>query len=577
MHRSIGILLLLICTACGEDGSSSTRADLLFTGGTVYDGSGAVGFHADVAVRGDTIVAIGSLDRWTTDRRIELSGLAIVPGFVDMHSHADLILTAGRPLAEELLAAKLQQGITTILIGNCGLGTAPSNRRGAEILAAVNGWMTPLGTSAEPLSFGSYLDAIEAAGPPLNVAALVPHGALRSSVAGLRSGPLAESEISTMRSALEEAFDQGAWGLSFGLIYPPGMFSPTEELSALAGVAARHERLISAHIRGSSELLLPATREWIEVARQSGARAQHSHLEAVGEPYWPLIEEVLALEDAARLEGVDIAHDVFPYTRAATMMLAIFPPAALEGGLPALLERLADPLSRARIRETIERQTPTWPPWTEGGWPHNLVSAVGWRGIRIASLGENRPDPRVGASLAELSERLGRPPFEIVADLMLEFDGRVGQSVEQISGFDGREEGLERILVHPQSSVISDAEDYGRGSPHPAAAGAFAKALRWNRERRLLPWEVLIHKMTGGPAARIGLTDRGRLQVGDPADLVVIDLETVTDRSEGENRRQTAIGIDWVLLGGQVVVENGIYRGGAKGSVLRHPAGGMDE
>ena len=577
MRRTTLLFLLLTWTACSGTPDASRQAELLFFGGTVYDGSGSAGYPADIAVRDGSIVAIGSLDDWTAGKRIELHGRAIAPGFVDMHSHADLILTTGDELAERLLAAKLRQGITTILIGNCGLGTAPTNRDGAEILAAVNGWMTPVGTSAEPLSFDEYLSSIETAGPPLNVAALVPHGALRISAAGPRSGPLTEAELRTMRANLETAFDEGAWGLSFGLIYPPGMFSPTAELSALAEVAARRGRLISAHIRGSSELLLPATREWIEVARQSGARAQHSHLEAVGEPYWPLIEEVLALEDAARQEGIDIAHDVFPYTRAATMMLAIFPPAALEGGLPALLDRLADPVSRAEIRETIERQTPVWPPWTEGGWPHNLVSAVGWQGILVASLGEDRPDPRVGASLAELSHRSGRPPFEIVADLMLEFDGRVGQSVEQISGKGGAEEWLERILVHPYSSVISDAEDYGRGNPHPAAAGAFAKALRWNRERRLLPWEALIHKMTGGPAARIGLTDRGRLQVGVPADLVVLNLETVTDRSEDGNPRAPATGIDWVLLGGQIVVENGIYRGGAHGSVLRHPAGGMDE
>jgi len=319
-------------------------------------------------------------------------------------------------------------------------------------------------------------------------------------------------------------------------------------------------------------MLLPATRELVEVARRSGARTHHSHMEAVGRRFWDQIPQMLAIEDSARKEGLAIGHDVFPYTRAATMMSAIFPPWALEGGLPALLERLEDPASVERIRSDIETQRPAWPPWIPGGWPHNLVGAVGWEGIVVASVGPDGPTELVGRSLADIARERGADPFDVVVQLLVSQDGRVGQQVAQISGDEDHLDRLLQILSHPAAAVISDAEDYGRGAPHPAHAGAFARALRLNRERASMSLQEIVRKMSGYPASILGIEDRGVIREGAAADLVVFDPATVADRASWSAPREPAEGVSHVVLNGRVVVDEGRYVGGAYGEVLRSGA-----
>ncbi len=349
------------------------------------------------------------------------------------------------------------------------------------------------------------------------------------------------------------------------MIYPPGMYSDTDELTSLARIVAERDGLFTAHVRGSSETLQDATDELIEVSRATNVRTHHSHLEAVGESFWPGIETILAAEDGARAAGLTISHDVFPYTRAATMMSAIFPPWSLEGGVPALLERLEDPDARERIRNELETRAPEWPPWQPGGWPHNLVGAVGWDGICVASVGPDGPAHYVGRDLQSIGKEERRDPFDVVADLMLSERGQVGQLVGEISGSDD----LLRILKHPAAAVISDAEDYGRGVPHPAHAGAFPRALRLNREHALMPDGEMIRRMTAYPASIVGLTGVGRLEVGDVADLVVFDPATVADEADWGSPRSHASGVEGVMIGGQWVVREGDYLPGSNGRVLR--------
>jgi N-acyl-D-aspartate/D-glutamate deacylase len=552
--------------ACG---APSPPADLLLYGGTLVDGSGAPPRRADVAVAGGRIVAVGDLAGAAARRRIDVTGLTVTPGFVDLHSHADLILLADASTRRRLLAAKLQQGVTTTLTGNCGLGVAPATPAAAQILAQVNGWMTPDGVRPGPLDVAGYLAQLEAEALPLNVGTLVPHGPVRVSVMGLAPGAPSEGQLAEMQRLVRAGLDAGAYGLSAGLIYPPGMYSATDELVALAEVAASRDAVFSAHVRGSSETLLPATEELIEIGRRSGARVHHSHLEAVGERFWPEVRRVLRLEDDARAAGVRISHDVFPYTRAATMMAAVFPPWSLDGGLEALVRRLRDPSQRRRIREDIETQVPEWPPWSAGGWPHNLVGAVGWDGILVASVGANGPTDWVGRNLAELGAELGRDPFDVVADLMIDQRGRVGQLVDEISGRGEQVDALLEILRHPSAAVISDAEDYGRGTPHPAHAGAFPRALRLARERELMPLEAMVRKMTGHPAELYGIRERGVVRVGAAADLTVLDSDGVTDRATWEEPRRTASGIPWVIVNGTIAVEQGRLVEGSAGRVLR--------
>jgi len=568
-HRApvlVGIALTLL-TGC--NGTQPVSVDLLVRGGTLIDGTGASSRLADVAVKDGRIHAIGTdLDVRAT-REIDATDRVVAPGFVDLHSHADLILLADRETQERLLAARIAQGVTTVIVGNCGLGVAPAGVEAAAILAGINGWMTPAGVEPGPLSVDEYLDRLASAGVALNVGTLIPHGPVRISAMGAAAGAPSEAQLEAMRRTVERGLDDGALGLSTGLIYPPGMYAATDELAALARVVAGKDGLFTSHVRGSSETLIPAARELIEIARVSGARVHHSHLEAVGERFWPDVSQVLALEDEARETGLDISHDVFPYTRAATMMSAIFPPWALEGGVPALLERLRDPEVRDRLKHDLERRVPEWPPWKDGGWPHNLVGAVGWDGILVASVRPDGPSEWVGRSLAEVAADEGRHPLDVVADLMISQGGQVGQLVDEISGRDGRIETLLSILAHPAASVISDAEDYGRGVPHPAHAGAFARALRLNRERDLLPLTDLVRRMTSRPAGLVRLEDRGVLRRGAYADLVIFDAPQVKDRATWERPRATAEGVNWVIVNGKIVVEDGRYAGGLYGYVLR--------
>ncbi len=564
--RGLAAVLVLVTAACG-----TPDVEMIFEGGTVYDGSGGAPYVADVAVRDDRIHAIGDLGETTARRRIDVAGQAVAPGFVDLHSHADLILLADSSTQQRLLQAKIAQGVTTAFVGNCGLGVAPSNDAAAAILSDVNGWMTPDGVEAGALSVGAFLDRLESHGVPLNIGTLVPHGPVRISAMGLAAGSPTEDQMTEMLGAVEQGLTEGAFGLSTGLIYPPGMFSATDELVGLAVLVAQYDGLFTSHIRGSSNTLIRATLELIEVTRRSGVRSHHSHLEAAGEPFWQGIQDILYMEDEARAQGLRISHDVFPYTRAATMMSAIFPPWALEGGIDALLERLKDDSARSRMRNEIETHVPQWPPWEAGGWPHNLVGAVGWDGIIVASVGSGGAESLIGKNLAEIGRAEGRHPFDVVADLMIAEKGQVGQLVDEISGRGDDRSHLQTILTHPAAAIVSDAEDYGRGVPHPAHAGAFARVLRMAREESI-PLEETIRRMTSYPASIVGLTDRGRVDPGAPADLVVFDPQKIGDRATWDDPRLSAEGVLHVILNGEPVVRDGRYVGGLEGMVLRRKA-----
>ncbi len=562
--QRIAAFLLLGTAACG-----APEVELILEGGTVYDGSGNAPYVADVAVQKGRIHAIGDLGETTARRRIDVAGQAVAPGFVDLHSHADLIVLADSRTQQRLLQAKIAQGVTTAFVGNCGLGVAPSNDAAAAILSDVNSWMTPDGVEAGALSVGSFLDRLESQGVALNVGTLVPHGPVRISAMGLAAGAPTEDQMTAMLGAVERGLTDGAFGLSTGLIYPPGMFSATDELVGLAVLVAQYDGLFTSHIRGSSNTLIRATLELIEVTRRSGVRSHHSHLEAVGEPFWQGIQDILYMEDEARAQGLHITHDVFPYTRAATMMSAIFPPWALEGGIDALLARLEDDTTRSRMRREIETHVPLWPPWEAGGWPHNLVGAVGWDGIIVASIGSGDAGSMIGKSLAEIGRTQGRHPFDVVADLMIAQHGQVGQLVDEISGRGDDRSYLQSILTHPAAAIVSDAEDYGRGVPHPAHAGAFARVLRMAREESSITLEEAIRRMTSYPASIVGLTDRGRIDPGAHADLVVFDTEKVGDRATWDAPRLTADGVLHVIVNGTQVVRDGGFVGGLAGTVLR--------
>jgi len=539
---------------------------VVIRGGVVVDGTGAPARRADLLIEGDRIGGIAADlspggNAAPAGGTIDAIGMVVCPGFVDLHSHADLIVTLPPQRQRALMEGRLAQGITTEIIGNCGLGVFPCAAESMIEQRAIVAWMTPPDAMGWPVPAWSDLAGwsahLERNGLWNNVGALQPHGPLRVVAAGLARAPGTPEVIARMTRALEASLDAGAFGLSTGLIYPPGIFTEPAEIVALSRVVRGRcgdGAYIASHIRGSSETLLPAVDELIDVGRKSGARLQHSHNEAVGRDHWGKIEEVLVMEQSARSSGVAIAYDMFPYTVAATMMVAIYPPWAIDGGIDRLLERLGDPVTRRTIETAIASHVPTWPPWTPDGWPHNLIRAVGWDHIAIGSVGSESGKRYEGMNLVELGRATGKSPFDAISDLMIAEGGIVSQMIHGISGDEGHEEGIEMLLKHPAGAVCTDANDYGKGRPHPAGWGAYPKVLgRWVRERRLLSMEEAVRKMTGYPASLIGLKDRGVIRTGAFADLVVFDPKTVNSAADVANPRRPATGIRCVLVNGAQV------------------------
>ncbi len=545
--------------------------DITIQNAIIIDGTGLPAYRADIAIKGDRIAAIGKLDA-KAKQTINARGRTVIPGIIDPHSHADLILPLAPKRQAELMRCKLAQGVTTTVIGNCGLGCAPvANGEAEAILRAVNAWMTPEPVEWKWRTVGEYLDRIESNGLVMNIATLAPHGPVRISAMGLAKGAPSKSQMKKMRAMVERAMKDGALGLSTGLIYPPGMYSDTDELKELARVVAEYGGVYASHIRGSSETLIPAVKELLEVGRETGVRVHHSHNEAVGRENWPKIDRTLAMEEEAERQGVRVSFDMFPYTAAATMMIAIYPPWALEGGVDRLIERLRDRKTRWRIERDIEKKRPSWPPWGEGGWPHNLVGATGWDSIFVGHVESRRNKRYENRSLAELAKMTGKRPFEAISDLIVEERGQVSMLIFEISGErDGREL-LGKYARHRLSAFCTDAEDYGRGSPHPAAYGAFARILaKYVREDRALTLEEAVRKMTSYPARIFGLKDRGVIRPRAFADLTIFDPGRVNDRASFEKPRREAAGIERVIVNGRIAYENNQALGKLPGSAIRN-------
>jgi N-acyl-D-amino-acid deacylase len=547
--------------------------DIIIRNAEVIDGAGLPAYRADVAIRSDRIAAIGQFEA-KANRTIDARGLTLIPGVIDPHSHADLILPLDPKRQTELMRCKLTQGVTTTVVGNCGLGCAPiANREAEGVLRAVNAWMTPESVEWNWRTVGEYLDRIESNGLPVNIATLAPHGPVRISAMGLAKGAPSKTQLKKMRAMVERAMRDGALGLSTGLIYPPGMYSDTDELKELARVVADYDGVYTSHIRGSSETLIPAVKELLDLGRETGVHVHHSHNEAVGREHWRKIDRVLAMEEEAEREGVRVSFDMFPYDAAATMMIAIYPPWALEGGVDRLIERLNDPKTRRRIGRDVERKKPSWPPWGEHGWPHNLVRATGWDAIYIGYV-ESRKNKRYeNRSLAELARLTGKSPFDAVSDLIIEERGQVSMLIFEISG--GREERnlLVKYARHRLGAFCTDAEDYGRGLPHPAAYGAFPKIFsKYVREDGALTIEEAVRKMTSYPARIFGLKDRGLIRPGAYADLVLFDPKRINDRANFENPRRQATGIKLVIINGVVTLETHQALNNLPGTVIRNGA-----
>ncbi len=521
--------------------------DLVFKGGLVVDGSGAAARRADVGLTGDRIAAVAQgLDGRQT---IDCSGHVVAPGFIDTHSHSDV-----RILAEPTLPMKLLQGITLEVLGQDGISVAPVRVEEREAWRQnLTGLLGDFGVEWDWSSVGEYLARVAAARPAQDVAYLAPHGALRQAVLGGGDRVASPEDLAGLGAELERALDEGACGLSTGLIYPPCCYADTAELIALGGVLARKGGPFVVHLRSESDRILEAAQEMVRVADESACAIHVSHIKVAGPRNWQHADAFLAILEEAQFRGADVTADQYPYAAGSTLLGAILPPWAHDGGLEATLARLRNPAARARMREVM----------TAAGsqeWD-NFWYWTGPQGIVIADVPSGRHGDVVGKSLTDVARHWGKDPVEAAFDLLLE--ERMGVAMISLSQ---DEPIVERFLSLPYACVGSDGLLGGR--PHPRAYGTYPRILgRYVREKGILTLEEAVRKMTSQAAEAFGFEDLGYVRPGLRANLVVFDPETVMDRATFDDPLQLPLGIRDVVVGGEAVVRDGDVTGVRPGRI----------
>lgn len=521
---------------------------LVIRRGRVYDGTGNPWFAGDIGVTGDRIAAIGDLSGCKAEKVIDANGMAVAPGFIDIHTHSDTSL-----LIDSRGESHIRQGVTTAVIGNCGTSAAPvgSDEQLKRQLPAGFLWRWK--------TYAEYLACVEKAGTSMNVVPLVGHGTVRNAVMGYNSDKPSGAQLEEMANLVRQAMEDGCFGISTGLIYTPGCYGDTTEIVVLAKVAAGYGGLYFTHIRGENDTLLDAIAEAIEIGRQSGAPVQIAHLKAMGSHMWGKSVDVLRMIDEARAEGLEVTFDQYPYTASATGLAATLPPWAQSGGREKFLERLKDRDTRARMRKDMEDGVDGW---------FSLLKGVGWDKILITNC---REPEWIGKSIAEIGAAQGKDGFHACFDLLLDNGGLVN-----IVFFNIGDEDLERIMRHPAGMVGSDSSSsavdgpLSVGKPHPRSYGTFARVLgHYARDKGVISLEEAIRKMTAMPSRKLRLWDRGLLRPGMKADIVVFDPETVADRATYVDPFQYAEGVSTVIVNGRVTVESGHNTGEKAGQVLR--------
>lgn len=520
--------------------------DVVVGGGTVLDGTGAPGRVADVGVTAGRVTAVAEPGTLSGAARIDADGLVVCPGFIDLHSHADFSI-AGHPGAD----AALTQGVTTLVTGNCGFSPFPVGdldalQAGSAFLRGELDWSW---TDA-----AGFADAVDAARPAVNLALQVGHSALRLAVLGGAERAPDPAELQRMGALLAESAAQGVWGFSTGLIYAPGAYADAAEVTALARVAAARGLLYSTHVRDEADALLDAVREAVGTARAAGVRLEISHLKAMGRANHGAVAAALRIIDEARAEGVDVTCDVYPYTASSTTLTSRLPAWALDGGVDRLLERLADGPTRERVA---------------AGLRERMARDVDPEGVVVADLPPGPFDGARGRSLADLARDLGTDPADAALRVLAGHAGAVSIVNHAMAAEDVR-----AVLQHPAASVASDGwvlRPDGPGRPHPRSFGTFTRVLGRYVRDGALPLAAAVHKMTGLPAARLGMTERGVLRPGAVADIAVLDPATVTDRSTYDDPWQLSTGVLHVLVAGEPVLADGRLTGARPGRVLRRP------
>jgi N-acyl-D-aspartate/D-glutamate deacylase len=493
---------------------AGTTFDMIIRGGTVIDGTGAPGTQADIGVTAGRIAAVGALDG-TAEREIDASHRVVAPGFIDVHAHDDAAVLSTS------MDFKLMQGVTTDIVGNCGAGVAPALGGGMRGLPGVELILGPL-PDATWDTFGEYMQVVDDAGLAINVGCFVPHGIVRARHLSMERRAPDPGELEAMKADVDEGMAAGALGLSTGLIYMPGTFAETDEVVALASVAARHGGIYMSHIRNESEGLLDAVDEAITIGRNAGCAVQISHHKASARSVWGKTADSIAMIEKAREDGTDVTFDVYPYTAGSTILAA----------------------ARGVTRDIDGDE------------------------VLVASVQSHREYE--GKTLTQIGHALGiDDPREVVNRVLADEPTAVAVF------FSMDEDDVRRVMAHPLCMIGSDGIPSPTGKPHPRLYGTFPRVLgTYVRELGLVSLEEGVRKMTSLPAQRMNLPDRGLLREGFAADIVIFDPDTIADVATYQEPRQYPAGIDCVIVNGEVAAENGRQTAARSGKLLRRSVSG---
>ncbi len=522
--------------------------DMLILNGKIISGMGNPWFFGDLAIVNDKIVKVGNLAKAEAANVIDAQGLFVSPGFIDGHSHSDLYIFVD-PKAEQ----KTMQGITTENVGLDGLSVAPIDEEN------VAGWRRHLsGLAGDPQiqwnwkSFGDYLDAIDALPISVNITSYVGLGTVRLKVMGMTDRNANQDEIEQMKQITALAMQEGARGISSGLIYPPSQYQTLEEVVAIARVVKEYGGIYDVHIRNESDHVIEAINEVVEIGRQSEIPVLITHFKVAGMHNWGLSEKTLKLVDDARREGVEVTIAQYPYTAGSTMLHAVIPSGYHTQGPDKLIQSLRK--DKERIKKDIR----------EAADGKNISNLIGWDNIVISSVESEANKHCEGKNISEIASLRGlNDPTDAAIDLLVEEDLAVGMIV-----FSMDEKDVVRIMQHPSVSFITDG--LLGGKPHPRVYGSFPRILgRYVRDQGILSLEEAVRKMTSLSAEKLRLKTKGTIAENCDADITIFDFNKIIDKATYENPRQYSPGIKWVIVNGEVVVENGRHTHAAPGKTIR--------
>ncbi len=544
-------LLIALCFSC-----AAPDYDVIIRGGDVYDGTGSPARQVDVGIRGDRIAALGGLDGSTATTVIDASGKAVAPGFINMLSWSNESL-----IADGDSQGEIREGVTTQALGE-GHSMGPLSERMRQGLIEQQG---DIRYDVEWTTLAEYLEHLEARGVSQNVASFIGAATVREYVVGKSDRRATAAELDAMRDLVRAEMERGALGVASSLIYAPGSYADTEELIAIASEAAKHGGMYISHLRSEGNAFVEAADEFLRICREAGCRGEIYHLKAAGQANWDKLDVVVDRVEKARAQGMEITADIYTYTAGATGLTASIPLWARDGGTKAMRARFRDPATRERI--LVEMTTPT------DAWENLYLAAGSADRVIVTGFKKDALKSLQGKTLAEIAEERSQPPHEVILELMLEDESRVEAVYFLMS-----EENVRKKIRLPWVSLCSDSASQApkgvflKSSTHPRAYGSFARLLgKYTRDEGVIPLREAIRKMTSLPARTLRLEDRGRLAADFAADIVVFDPETIADRATYEEPHQYAVGMEWVIVNGEVVLAAGEHTGARPGRALWGP------